>query len=233
MKIILILALLWVAFCSSVQASTFSGSLTIGTLIHQGKTTDINNLKNHTVIVFQYETITTNGVSKKQGEIGAGVIIDKRHILTAFHVVTDIVYNPNNATDLGAYYNTIDHQSHYLTIEKYDKDKDLALLVIENSAPDLIGNPLTLSTNITVGESIFTIGHPDQGYDLTVGTVSEIHLASAGTKIPLNANIRAGNSGGGVINSDGELIGIVLDDANFSNIGYMIGASEVQDFLRE
>ena len=92
-----------------------------------------------------------------------------------------------------------------------DPDVDLALLSIE--ATDLIPlRPVSVSPRI--GEIVFALGHPwGQRNTVTRGIVSA--LASAqnrrGEKIPIvrsDATLAPGNSGGPLVNSRGEVVGI-------------------------
>jgi 2-alkenal reductase len=112
---------------------------------------------------------------------------------------------------------------------------DVAVLKIDGNTTDM-PPPLTRgrSDNLQVGQSVYAIGNPF-GFDqtLTVGIVSalkrrmridnEHELANA---IQIGASINPGDSGGAVLNSSGELIGMttatVSASGDSSGVGFAI-----------
>jgi len=153
-----------------------------------------------------------------QQGLGTGFIIDKEgHILTNNHVVE------------GADKITVklsDKKEYEAKIIGTDSKTDLALIKIDG-AKDL--KPLVLgdSDNLEVGDWVVAIGNPF-GLDNTVtaGIVSAKYRRSLGTAsyedyIQTDAAINQGNSGGPLMNTNGEVIGI--NSSIYSQTGGSIG----------
>lgn len=145
---------------------------------------------------------------------GTGCIIDKNGtILTSAHVLeegNDIIVTTNNGQDYKAD-----------IIKRIGENKDVALLKI-NSPYELKTVKLGDSSKIRVGEKVFALGNPF-GFNgtLTQGIISRIDYTR--NRIQTDAAINPGSSGGPLINSNGEVIGInqaiYNPDNNMSNIG--------------
>ena len=142
-------------------------------------------------------------------EGGSGVVFDKQgHILTNFHVVEDAreitvtLFNgsPYKATPVGG-----------------DPLTDLAVLKIDAPASELF--PLTFgdSNSLLVGERIYAIGNPfglERTY--TTGIISSLNRTIGSQQrgrtikqvIQIDAAINPGSSGGALLNTAGQLIGI-------------------------
>lgn len=112
---------------------------------------------------------------------------------------------------------------------------DIAVLKVTNSdilkTSDAKAVTIADSNDITVGEDIFAIGNPEaSGISVTKGIIcvdSEyITMNSTAYRvIRIDAAVNGGNSGGGLFNSSGELIGIVnakIVSEDVENIGYAI-----------
>lgn len=182
---------------------------------------NINNLKAHTVVVILNES---NGIQYR----GTGIAVDKRHILTVNHVTSSTGRNFYNETPTS--------QPYWATVVKRDASHDIALLEIDKSAPDLISVPMKFSgDDVSIGDDVYTIGHPDSGlFSLTHGVVYRFNEKAfngiEGTM--LNIRISGGNSGGFVINTNGELVGMMFSDAaQIKNLGFMIKESDLKNFL--
>jgi serine protease Do len=120
-------------------------------------------------------------------------------------------------------------------IAKMGKNKDLALLKIEPKqilATISFGN----SEDVKVGQKVLAIGNPF-GFSgtLTSGIVSRIDYTKG--RIQTDAAINPGCSGGPLLNSDGEVIGISQSiynpDNNISNIGigFAIPINDAKKFI--
>jgi len=108
-----------------------------------------------------------------------------------------------------------------------DPDTDIALLKIDGE-PGLPVAPLGDSSALRMGEWVCAIGNP-LGYEhsVTVGVVSflgrKLFDASLDNYIQTDAAINFGNSGGPLINSRGEVIGInAAISSRASNIGFAV-----------
>ena len=160
---------------------------------------------------------------------GTGCIIDKNGIiLTSAHVLEDgkdIIITMSNGEDYKA-----------RILNKFEDNKDIALLNI--SVPrELKTVSLGDSSNIKVGEKVFAIGNPF-GFSgtLTQGIISRIDYSK--NRIQTDAAINPGSSGGHLLNTYGEIIGInqaiYNPDNNISNIGigFATPVNMVKDYLR-
>ncbi len=120
-------------------------------------------------------------------------------------------------------------------IAKMGKNKDLALLKIDSKQP-LKTISFGDSEQIKVGQKVLAIGNPF-GFagTLTSGIVSRIDYAKG--RIQTDAAINPGCSGGPLLNSQGEVIGISQSiynpDNNISNIGigFAIPVNEAKKFI--
>jgi S1-C subfamily serine protease len=139
---------------------------------------------------------------------GSGFVIDKRgYVLTNFHVV-------QQAQSIEV---VLGDQSRYAA--KFigaDQRNDVALLKIEPNGKNLATLPLGDSNNLQVGQKVLAIGNPF-GFQstLTTGVVSALGRTVQTSEttfideaIQTDAAINRGNSGGPLINSHGEVIGI-------------------------
>ena len=139
---------------------------------------------------------------------GSGFVIDKAgHIVTNYHVVEDaneVRVNFSREEGVAA------------EVVGVDPSTDIAVLEIDAQARALTPIPLGNSDAVRVGDSVVAIGNPF-GLDRTVtaGIVSALQRdipAPNGytiTKaIQTDASINSGNSGGPLLNSLGEVIGV-------------------------
>lgn len=121
-------------------------------------------------------------------------------------------------------------------VSKMGKNNDLALLKIEPKQPlktIKFGN----SENIKVGQRVLAIGNPF-GFagTLTQGIISRIDYSK--NKIQTDAAINPGCSGGPLLNTAGEVIGINQSiynpDNNISNIGigFAIPINDAKKFIQ-
>lgn len=138
-----------------------------------------------------------------QTPIGSGVIVRADGvILTNYHVIQ------NQSTI------KIQREGEPLQLARIigiDPESDLAVLKIEGATLPFL--PLKTQT-VTVGDVALAIGHPfGLGQTVTLGIVSavdrhDLWLNTYENFIQTDAAINVGNSGGALINSRGELIGI-------------------------
>ena len=153
----------------------------------------------------------------KRTATGSGVIISTDgYIVTNNHVV-------EGADELTVTLN--DNREFSARIIGTDKTTDLALIKIDGKSLPAI--TIANSDNIKVGEWVLAVGNP-LGFNNTVtaGIVSAKarSLGANGVEsfIQTDAAINAGNSGGALVNTRGELVGInaMLYSQTGTNIGY-------------
>ena len=155
------------------------------------------------------QMVSTNtwfGGSYVQSGAGSGVIISQDgYIVTCAHVVS----GANNITVQLA-----DGTEYTATVVGQDSTSDVAVLKIEATGltPAVIGD----SDSLAVGETTIAVGNPLGTLSNTVtnGIVSALNreVTVQGNDMNLiqtSASISPGNSGGGLFNANGELIGIV------------------------
>lgn len=178
----------------------------------------------------------------KVGSYGSGVVVwaigDSLFIVTNAHVV--------NGFDKVQVYTTSEHAAWPARVVGIDPDStywadrtpgvspndlldvagsDLALLAIRavnELEPAAIAPPETLHD----GDPVIAVGNPS-GYGRSVsdGVVSALHRLMSGIWIQTSAPLCPGNSGGGIFNLDGELLGINTmkgTGANIEAIGFAI-----------
>ena len=158
-----------------------------------------------------------------QSGAGSGVIISQDgYILTCAHVVS-------GATSVKVQLNGSD-ESYDATVVGQDSTSDIAVLKIDATGltPAVIGD----SDALAVGEVAVAVGNPLGTLSNTVtdGIVSALNRQvtvqnNDMTLIQTDASISPGNSGGGLFNGNGELIGIVNAKSSYSEaegIGFAI-----------
>ena len=152
----------------------------------------------------------------QQGQ-GSGFILDKEgHILTNHHVVENAQLVEVTLSDKRKY---------KATVVGDDRNHDLALLQIQG-APNLQPATLAESSSLAVGQQVYAIGNPF-GFSgtMTRGIISAIRSIAmpSGNKIEdaiqTDASVNPGNSGGPLLNSRGEVIGITTLIASNPNGG--------------
>lgn len=161
----------------------------------------------------------TGMISKFEG-IGSGVIVDatKGYVLTNTHVVKDaqvITITLNDGRRLHA------------KIIGYDIPSDVA--VIQIKAKRLTAIPFSDSDKLKVGDFVAAIGNPfGLQHTVTSGVISALertHLGIEGHEnfIQTDASVNPGNSGGALVNLNGELVGINTAALSTARFGGSIG----------
>lgn len=167
--------------------------------------------------------------NKEEAGIGSGVVIDEAgSVLTCLHVVTQTeeieIFYPD-----GTRLNAI--------IAGMLPEKDIAMLMpVEPppfAIPAIMGSPGALG----VGDEVVAVGNPfGLRHTATAGVVSGLErtfrLPDTQETVPgliqFDAAVNPGNSGGPLVNHDGELVGIVIGLANpttdtvFIGIGFAV-----------
>jgi 2-alkenal reductase len=142
----------------------------------------------------------------QRGQVGSGsgaVISPDGYIITNNHVV-------DGASSLDVIFS--DGTSRTATLVGADALMDLALLKVDGAVPTYI--PIGDSDALRQGETVIAIGSPLGEYknSVTVGVVSALNRNLDGGMpeglIQTDAAINNGNSGGPLINMNGEIIGI-------------------------
>ena len=164
--------------------------------------------------VVSIQTALSNGTAK-----GSGAIIDTEgHIITNNHVIS-------GAQQIQV---TLANGNMYsATLVGTDATTDLAVIKLDNPPSDLKAVEFADSDKLAVGENVMAIGNPlgELEFTMTSGMISALDrtiTTSDGTDSGINmfqidAAVNAGNSGGPVYNTSGQVIGIVT--AKYSSSG--------------
>lgn len=162
---------------------------------------------------------------------GSGAIIDNAgHILTNYHVIEDA--QEVNVT-------LFNGKSYPATFVGADAINDIAVIKIEEDPSVLHPVTMTDSSQLKVGQRVFAIGNPfGLERTMTCGIISSLNrsLKLRGNRtiqsiIQIDAAVNPGNSGGPLLNSHGQLIGINTAIASktgqSSGIGFAIPSNLV------
>jgi serine protease DegS len=166
--------------------------------------------------------------------LGSGVIMDRAgHVITNHHVIA-------SADLIRA--QLADGRVADAKIVGRDPDTDLAVLQLDlkNNVPIM---PLGHSDRLRVGDIVLAIGNPvGLSQTVTQGIVSatgrgQLGVATFENFIQTDAPINVGNSGGALINADGELIGIntavLAKNLGVEGIGFAIPVNLVRGVMSE
>jgi S1-C subfamily serine protease len=184
-------------------------------------------------------TIEASGFGGQTEEEGAGtgvIINTDGEILTNNHVIAD-------ATKITV--TLSDGSTHTATVVNANSSKDLAVIKI-SGVTGLTAATFASSTTVAVGDSVLAIGNAE-GYGgtptVTEGIISATNRSLADTSESLtgllqtDAALNPGNSGGPLVDSAGNVIGIDVAIATGStdepaqNIGFAITSSTVESYL--
>lgn len=168
-----------------------------------------------------------------ESSLGSGVIVDTGgHIITNHHVIRD-------ATEIRV--QLADGRVATPTVVGTDPDTDLAVLRVD--LPDLPTMSLGRSDELRAGDVVLAIGNPlGLSQTVTQGIVSAIgrgslRLATFADFIQTDAAINFGNSGGALIDTDGNLVGIntavLAQTLGTEGIGFAIPVNLVRGVMGE
>lgn len=190
----------------------------------------------NSVVEIQTESVT-NGSNPFQQYVssgaGSGVILTQDgYIVTNHHVIED-ANSITVRTRSGDEYNA--------SLIGSDEQSDLAVLKIDATGltPAVLGD----STTLEVGDLAIAIGNPlgELGGSVTSGIISALDRemtidGQTMTLLQTDAAVNPGNSGGGLFNANGDLIGIVnakSSGENVEGIGFAIPISTATDIIDE
>ena len=163
-------------------------------------------------------SIANGRISSQTAFVGSGVVVsDDSYVVTNNHVIESA----------DSIYVVVGEEEYPAELVATDADSDVAVLLCKdlNVTPATLGN----SDELSVGDWALVIGNPlgeTFANTLTTGVISglgrDVSTAGATTSvnnfIQTNAQINSGNSGGGLFNIAGELVGIT--SMKLSNNGY-------------
>lgn len=159
--------------------------------------------------------------------VGSGFFVDKAgHILTNFHVVED-------AAKISVKLDSGDEFT--AKIVGVDEETDVAILKIE-AGHDVPFVKLANSDQARVGDWVLAIGSPfGLNRSVTAGIISQTNRETPSTSvfqkfIQTDAAINRGNSGGPLVNMNGEVIGInsqiATSTGDYNGVGFALPSNE-------
>lgn len=222
-----------IAGSTSSDTSSSNAPLVTAPKVDQSKVGNTSIAKAAAVIAPSVVTITNT--TANGGDTGTGIIVSSDgEIITNNHVVegsTDLKVRLAGAT------NAVEAR-----ILSTDPGNDLALIKLVNASgltPATLADPESLA----VGDTVIAVGYAlalDGGPSVTSGIISALNRTLTDTDgaldglIQTDAAISSGNSGGPLINLEGQVVGVntaVYNSSNSTaanNIGFAIGVAEVQ-----
>jgi S1-C subfamily serine protease len=169
---------------------------------------------------------------------GTGFFVAPQRVLTANHVVercAALTIRGNDGKTVAA--------------ERVadEKKRDLALIGIQSLAASIATFRPTDTTR--TGEAVATVGYPNHGLPriepfLTAGTMGPADRADGPSRFAIRADVRAGNSGGPVLDQYGQVVGVVtakIDTVrvyqrtgqDIQELGFAMATGPVLEFLRQ
>ena len=167
---------------------------------------------------------------------GSGVIMrEDGYILTNYHVI--------EGGDAVKIMLLSDGATYYAQLVGYDESLDIAVLKID--AEGLTAAQFGDSDLLEIGDAAYAIGNP-MGYlygTMTDGIISALHVevdvdGKSMNLIQTSAALNSGNSGGALINEQGQVVGITVakisgkeDEALVEGLGLAIPISDARPFI--
>ena len=221
----------------SSTSSSDSGSASAVNTASGMTTAQVSEMVSPSVVVITTEQVVYSqwswyGQNQVESGAGSGVVISSDgYILTCAHVVS----GASNITV------TIGDTDYPATVVGEDDTSDVAVLKID--ATDLTHATVGNSDSLAVGESVLAVGNPlgELGGTVTSGIVSALNrrVTIQGTRstntmslIQMDASVSPGNSGGGLFNMNGELIGLVNAKSSSSDAEGLGFAIPINDAIK-
>ncbi len=178
--------------------------------------------ENTTIAVYEKANKAVVSI-RTQGGVGAGAIVDNRGII----VTNNHVVQGNRVVQV----NTSTGRSYSGRVLDVDRRNDLALVQIQPQ--EKLPAIRLAKMSAKVGQRVYAIGNPfGLDHTLTVGTLSRI---APNGDLQTDAALNPGNSGGPLLNSKGELLGInkaiLSPSGGSSGIGFATSIAPVQRLL--
>ena len=220
------------------SASGSDSSITAASSSGTGLNTEqVADLVSPSVVVITTEQVVYSqwswyGQNQVESGAGSGVIISSDgYILTCAHVV-------DGASTITV---TIGDKDYTATLVGEDTTSDIAVIKIDADGltPATVGN----SDGLKVGQSVMAVGNPlgELGGTVTGGMISALNRSvtiqgssSVNTMslIQMDASVSPGNSGGGLFNMNGELVGIVNAKSSSSDAEGLGFAIPINDAIK-
>jgi serine protease Do len=174
---------------------------------------------------------------RRQQGMGSGVVVDPRgYILTNEHVVRE-------ADELTVTFQSPEEKKYTGKVVGSDPRSDLAVIKIDSKSP-LTYAALGDSDKVRVGDWAIAVGSPfGLEQTVTVGVISAMRQSlniegmNYSGLLQTDAAINRGNSGGPLVNIQGEVVGIntaiYAPTGVFAGIGFAIPANRIKDIMEQ
>jgi serine protease Do len=191
-------------------------------------------------VTVNYVTQSMFGTLDDGGSEGSGIIYSSDgYIITNYHVISSALSNSTATININL---PNVKESIPATIVGSDKVSDLALLKIDKTG--LTAVEFGKSSDTKVGELAVAIGNPlgmDFAGSVTVGYISAVNrkVTTGGRTynlIQTDAAINSGNSGGALVNSKGQVIGInsiKVQETGVEGLGFALPIDDVKPIIEE
>ncbi len=195
-------------------------------------------------VEYSVSSIFYKGASNTATAEGSGVIISEDgYILTNNHIInsssSSSYYEVGKANKITVYlYN--DETEYAGTIIGTDEQTDLAVIKIDKTG--LTAAELGDSDSVQVGEFAMAIGNPlGMQSSVSSGTISAVNRSVTSDNvtyklIQTDAAINSGNSGGALVNSQGQVIGIntlKMSGSGIEGMGFAIPINSTKDIYSQ
>jgi serine protease Do len=191
-------------------------------------------------VTVKYVTQSIYGTLDDAGSEGSGIIYTADgYIITNYHVIASAL---NNSTATVSVILPNQKESITATIVGSDKVSDLALLKVDKTG--LPAAEFGKSADTKVGELAVAIGNPlgqEFAGSVTVGYISAVNrkVTTEGRTynlIQTDAAINSGNSGGALVNSKGQVIGInsiKVQETGVEGLGFALPIDDVKPIIEQ
>lgn len=176
---------------------------------------------------------------------------DPQYLVTNYHVIEYFMISGGGQGDSKVYVAFDQNDVEQAFVVATDEVKDLAILKLEQPTDKRAALKLRSPTDSLVGDTVFAVGYPavaDETFDndltslyssedatVTGGRVNRL-LTEGGTGrrlIQIDANLRSGNSGGPLVNSSGQVVGVnTLASTLADNLNYAVSIDELIPLLK-
>ncbi|MDZ4658685.1 MAG: trypsin-like peptidase domain-containing protein [Bythopirellula sp.] len=178
------------------------------------------------------------GMQREAEGTGSGAILDRDgHIITNFHVI-------DGADQIQI--TMASNKSYPAVVVGGDKEQDIAVLKVDAPADELTPITLGSSDHLRVGQRVYVLGNPF-GWDgtLSTGIVSSLNR-DLPSRVPgrmmqaliqTDAAMNPGNSGGPLLNTSGQVIGMCVAIATkagqSAGVGFAIPIDRIKSIVPE
>ena len=194
--------------CATFNISAKDNNVVLGSDNKPAKFETVIKDSQESIVLLTISPYDDPTIDRSQNAVCTGVIVDEQgHVITNYHCIH------NQKTIFLYYYDREDWGEYKVEIVGTDPLADLALLKIIDSDKKL--SPLKFAKNtekLEVGTDVFAFGHPmGMSWTVTKGIISSNERYARHPYIhalQTDAAINKGNSGGPLLNMQGEIVGI-------------------------